>query len=66
MGWKESTMRLRIAWNIVTDLLLFRHSDPDGMEKFDDALKYCVENHHGLATFSSLGPGWDGKSLRCA
>jgi hypothetical protein len=66
MEWKESTMRLRIAWNIVTDSLLFRHSDPDGMERVDDALKYCVEYCDGFAIFPSLGSGWDGKSRRCS
>ena len=66
MGWKKSTMLFRIAWNIVTDSLLFRQTDPDGMESVDDALHYCVEYCDGFATFPSLGPEWDGKSRRCS
>ena len=45
----------------MTDSLLFRHSDPDGMENVDDPLKYCIEYCDGFATFPSLGSGWDGK-----
>ena len=70
-------MLFRIALNIVTDSLLFRQTDPDGMGYVDDAphscveyytLKKCVKDCDGFAAFPSLGSsirmGWKESTKR--